>query len=561
MCIAAATAAFVANVATPAPARACGGFFCSATPVDQNAERIVFRVNRGGTVTAIIQIVYSGAPEDFAWILPMPSVAELETFPQLALTALDLATQPVYQPPWQCFPVAAAEDGAGGTPNGGGEVTVHQRAAVGPFDTVTVSSDDPRALVTWLRAEGYRITTAMEPFVDLYVDEGFFFLAMKLEPGRDTAEVAPISVTYQSTVPFIPLRLSAVAAEPEMGVIAWVLGDGRFGPANFADVTVPDDLIRFDPFAFRTNYLDVVSRRVDEAGGHGFVTEYAGSTGPLAQRFRDTFVPPDNADAVAANAKVVELMESASYLTRLYTRISPEEMGLDPSFRPVDTVDVSNMHDLSDRPDACDPRVTPPPCDLRYCGAAGECFETDAVEGAVTRAGCACVDGAVARVVSGGPGGAATTCQDGRVRFPDAAAEDGGGAGVVFGDPCQTVTCGGAGRGACLDLNGTATCQCERGRVAVPIRAGERFVPSCVVPKVEIPAVFYERPIADLPNLPAFRNLPGGGGDGGGDDDEPPARTGSGFCAASGAAPAWLAFVAIGVAGLRRARRRSGQAR
>ena len=51
-------------------ALACGGFFCQNSPVDQNAERIIFTQNKDGTVSAYIQIQYTGSAPGFSWILP-----------------------------------------------------------------------------------------------------------------------------------------------------------------------------------------------------------------------------------------------------------------------------------------------------------------------------------------------------------------------------------------------------------------------------------------------------------------------------------------------------------
>ena len=46
--LAVATCALLANLWTPS-AEACGGFFCTSVPVDQNAERIIFTQNDDGT--------------------------------------------------------------------------------------------------------------------------------------------------------------------------------------------------------------------------------------------------------------------------------------------------------------------------------------------------------------------------------------------------------------------------------------------------------------------------------------------------------------------------------
>ena len=64
------------------PARACGGLFCGGPPPDpfaplpvaQSGENIVFAVDKDPstgqkTVTAYIQILYSGTASDFSWVL------------------------------------------------------------------------------------------------------------------------------------------------------------------------------------------------------------------------------------------------------------------------------------------------------------------------------------------------------------------------------------------------------------------------------------------------------------------------------------------------------------
>ncbi len=60
------------------PAEACGGFFYSATqPVSQAAERIIFASNPDNTVTAVVQIQYSGPSEKLAWVLPAPGIPDV----------------------------------------------------------------------------------------------------------------------------------------------------------------------------------------------------------------------------------------------------------------------------------------------------------------------------------------------------------------------------------------------------------------------------------------------------------------------------------------------------
>jgi hypothetical protein len=64
-----------------------------------------------------------------------------------------------------------------------------------------------------------------------------------------------------------------VAANPDMGILVWVLGPGRAVPVNYRSLVLNDTLINwFNP---SSNYNDVVIAAADEAGGHGFVTELA----------------------------------------------------------------------------------------------------------------------------------------------------------------------------------------------------------------------------------------------------------------------------------------------
>ena len=77
---------------------ACGGFFCTTVPVDQAAERVIFTMDEG-TVTTYVQINYVGAAEDFAWILPVPAVPQIDTAQTVTFQDLDRLTQPLYLAP------------------------------------------------------------------------------------------------------------------------------------------------------------------------------------------------------------------------------------------------------------------------------------------------------------------------------------------------------------------------------------------------------------------------------------------------------------------------------
>jgi len=410
------------------------------------------------------------------------------------------------------------------------------------------------------------------------VAEGMVFVAMKLVPDADTADIAPIVVSWAGDQPMIPLRLTAVAAEPEMGVTTWILSDRRYHSANFADIEPDWGQIRVDwDRAWQggggTNYLQLVARWADQHDGQAFITEYAQPTAPLLERFENQFVPEDDEEAQEANRRMIQILRRHSYLTRLYTRLSPEEMGADPVFQPgpAEGGNVENFIDLPEAVigDGCggpgEGDLAADACDFVACGAGGACFLDG--EGAP---GCACLDGAVARTVMEG-GRDATTCQDRRLSFPDAPDVP------AFGAVCAEFDCGEGGQ--CVNMNGTPTCECDRGLIAVgrfqPVDDGAplRFT-RCVSPAAAVPEEFYERTLGDLPiDLPPAEGEgevvppaegegeipPPNGGDGGGSGGTP--RKGpsdDGLCSvgpgSSSAALAPLLLVGLCVLGRRRRR-------
>lgn len=318
---------------------ACGGFFCIDIPVDQNAERIIFTQNDDGTVSAYVQIEYTGAAPDFSWILPLPDAigAEDVEVPEAAMAAfqeLEVATDPVFLlPPLPDCPIppVGAVTAVTAMPE---TVEVFASGEVGPYAFDVVGSEDPDALITWLRDNSYRVTEPMEPLIDVYVEEGFAFLAMKLRPDVGVQDVEPVKVTYPSEAPMIPLRLTAVAANPDMAVMVWIYAEEQAAPANYATMTIPDEELVFSRLGNANNYRSVMSRKANEHAGQAFVTEYAGPTAGLA----------------VGHPLLQELALRYPYLTRLNTVISPEEMTVDPVFRYDGTLaDVSNVRDLSNQ--------------------------------------------------------------------------------------------------------------------------------------------------------------------------------------------------------------------
>jgi hypothetical protein len=321
---------------TIAPVAACGGLFCQNVPVDQQAERIIFTVNGDGTITAYVQINYTGSAPDFSWVVPVPSVPEVDVAEIASFDELSNFTSPIFVPPLMPQCAAIMVPMAASSAEDTGSVDVLASGTAGPYAYDVVTSPDPNELITWLRSNEYRITEEMEPLVRVYTDEGMIFLAMKLQPEQGVQDIQPIVMTYESEMPMIPLRLTAVAANPNMTVITWIFADTQAIPVNYAHPTINNDHIRGDFTAFGgTNYLALVDQTIDLYQGRAFITEYAQPTTALI-----SMGPSD--------PLVVDFVREYDYVTRFFGRISPAEMTVDPVFNfDAETADISNVHDLS----------------------------------------------------------------------------------------------------------------------------------------------------------------------------------------------------------------------
>lgn len=301
-------AVIATGLATAPKAQACGGFFCSqAQPVNQAAERIIFSQNGDGTVTAVIQIMYEGPSENFSWLLPLSSVPDPQTddiavASDIAFQRLQAATNPRYslttRVEGECRSESDQNDGFGGVNMGAtdpaagapeeapGGVTVEASGVVGSFEWTVISLDeeldDPAdAAVLWLEDNGFDVTDDAPDLIGPYLADGMFLLALKLVKGADTGSIRPIVLTYDADSPMIPIKLTAVAANDDMGVMAWVAGDEQAIPDNYLSLELNEARINW--FNASSNYGDVVNEAADEAGGQGFVTESAGPSSQLSQ--------------------------------------------------------------------------------------------------------------------------------------------------------------------------------------------------------------------------------------------------------------------------------------
>jgi hypothetical protein len=328
---------------TPLSASACGGVFSADAPVDQNAERLIFSVDPG-QVTLYEQINYSGSPKNFAWILPVPALPQVGIAPLNLFSELDSMTTPRFSmaPAPECPGLSGA-----GAPASSSSVNVYSNGAVGPYSYNVIGSSDPHAVTQWLSSHHYEIPSQLQAEIQPYVAAHMLFLAMRLQGNASVQDIAPVKVTFATSQPeiTIPLRMAASTGNIHMGILVWIFAHDRYVPQNYQSLQLDYNQLSnniYNPAA----YPSLIDQAVSKVNGHGFVTEYA--------------QPTSNLSLDSQNQPLAGLLQRYSYLTRLYTRISPAQMNLDPSFiAQTGQPNVSPSHEFAN-PASSQPLSCPP---------------------------------------------------------------------------------------------------------------------------------------------------------------------------------------------------------
>lgn len=281
--------ALIGAMSPTMPASACGGLFCQNIPVDQAGEQILFH-QEGEYITAMVRILYEGDAEDFSWVVPVPDTPELSTGADTFFDELDNLTQPLFTLnrsgdggcPFDFLDggqTAGVANATAGESADSGGVLIEQELSVGPFEIQIVSSTNPDEMAMWLQDNDYDLSSRGEELITPYVNDGMKFVAVKLRSGQSSGSIQPLIMKYKSSKPMVPIKLTAVAALENMGVLVWLVSDARGVPDNYLHV-VPN-YTKLNWFTGPRNaygsYQSLITDAMDESGGQGFATDYAGN--------------------------------------------------------------------------------------------------------------------------------------------------------------------------------------------------------------------------------------------------------------------------------------------
>jgi hypothetical protein len=350
-------------------AEACGGCFHPEPTVIRTGtettsvitdHRMVFKVSQNETILWD-QVRYTGAPDEFAWVLPVREGAKVELSRDEFIASLDAMTKTTVKGPTRvCTPpggspsssnfsrggdtessgcgsssesdFAAAPrsenaSGGGGGFDAGGEnekVDVVSQEVIGPYQAVTLHAKNGEGITEWLTQAKFQIPENVKPTIEAYTKEGFDFIALRLRPGTGVQAMRPVRVVTPGADTTLPLRMVAAGIGARVGLTLWVIAEGRYQAQNFANGTVEETALRWDAKASKSNLGQLESDILSGNGGRTWLTEAAST-----QSFDGSYV--DSTIGAALGTKPQSLYQA--YM-RSCALLPPREEPCNPSDLP-----------------------------------------------------------------------------------------------------------------------------------------------------------------------------------------------------------------------------------
>jgi hypothetical protein len=353
-------------------AEACGGCFHPEPTVIRTGtettsvitdHRMVFKVSQDETILWD-QVRYTGAPEEFAWVLPVREGAKVELSRDEFIASLDAMTKTTVKGPTRvCTPpggssssnfsggggdtesggcgsssesdFAAAPRSAGTTGGGSGfdagaeneKVDVVSQEVIGPYQAVTLHAKNGEGITEWLTQAKFQIPENVKPTIEAYTKEGFDFIALRLRPGTGVQAMRPVRVVTPGADTTLPLRMVAAGIGARVGLTLWVIAEGRYQAQNFGNGTVEETALRWDAKASKSNLVQLESDILGGNNGRTWLTEAAST-----QSFDGSYV--DSTVGAALGTKPQSLYQAYMRSCQL---LPPRQEPCDPSALPDNT--------------------------------------------------------------------------------------------------------------------------------------------------------------------------------------------------------------------------------
>jgi hypothetical protein len=242
----------------------CGFYVARADARLFNRASQVVLVRDGDRTVLTMANDFRGEPREFAVVIPVPSVLQREQIhvgDKALIDHLDAYSAPRLVEYFDENPCERAETDRLSALRMGGRavpmaqvaerrrdkalgVTVEATYVVGEYDIQILSATQSGGLVTWLKAQGYRLPPGAAEVLGSYIRQNLKFFVAKVNLTEQArlgfTYLRPLQVAYESPKFMLPVRLGTVNADGPQDLMIYALTrQGRVETTNYQTVKLP----------------------------------------------------------------------------------------------------------------------------------------------------------------------------------------------------------------------------------------------------------------------------------------------------------------------------------
>jgi len=190
--------------------------------VQETAQKAVIFYD-GGVETMVVSITFQGDAEKFGWVIPTPAKPTIAKGSDELFTSLEELTRINYRLEdnmvYDVMPLSGTEQNS---------VTVIETKQIEYYEVTTLSATDKDALTTWLNDNGYSYPEAASFILNSYIENGWFFVAMKINTESlawdsvsqqlKTGHAVPVAISFETENLVYPMKISSVTGSLENSI-------------------------------------------------------------------------------------------------------------------------------------------------------------------------------------------------------------------------------------------------------------------------------------------------------------------------------------------------------
>ncbi len=216
-------------------ARTDGGFIPPPGNVEiYSADQVaVIKITPSGEeLSILVKAQWVQDYAGFAWIIPMPSLPQIDEIDTELFTDLAYLSAPI-RPTGGCAgPLSLGENGGtyGGAVRPGQEYyDIISYDTLGFLEAVLIQTNLADSLSNWLTNSGYVIPAGAENIFDDYLTRNwtYFFIARVDTQSSAVSRNVGIKLVFSTTEPIYPMKISSISSSPGTDLYLYTIGEHK----------------------------------------------------------------------------------------------------------------------------------------------------------------------------------------------------------------------------------------------------------------------------------------------------------------------------------------------